>query len=346
MGVAAGAITVAGTVQFWWPGWFALADWFGAWWWTLLAAATALGGGVLLLVARRSAHPVLSSLVVWEQVPGQAGLVARTTPPAVGPVPTGEAQPRQRQDWSAIGSIGTAFAALAALVFTGLSLSATQQAQITDRYARAVDQIGVQGPDHLETRLGGIYALERLAHDSPRDQPTIVQVLSAFVRASVGQATALPDAAPDPRPCPPATTVAHPLNLDVQAALTVLGRRDYTNDNAESADLSKSCLNGVDLSGAHLLGANLSGANLAGANLNGANLAGANLASVNLSGASLSGAHLFAANLVGANLVGVDLSFADLVSTDLIGADLTGAMHNPATLTDSALTDGAIGVWW
>jgi hypothetical protein len=40
------------------------------------------------------------------------------------------------------------------------------------------------GNDTLAVRLSGIYALERITHDSPRDrdEATIVEVPSAFVR--------------------------------------------------------------------------------------------------------------------------------------------------------------------
>jgi hypothetical protein len=57
----------------------------------------------------------------------------------------------------------------------------TEQGHITDRYAKAIEQLG---SETIDVRLGGIYALERIAHDSPRDQDqaTIVEVLSAFVR--------------------------------------------------------------------------------------------------------------------------------------------------------------------
>jgi hypothetical protein len=34
----------------------------------------------------------------------------------------------------------------------------------------------------LEVRLGGIYALERIARDSPTDHWTIIEVLSTYVR--------------------------------------------------------------------------------------------------------------------------------------------------------------------
>src|SRR4051812_43986332 len=89
----------------------------------------------------------------------------------------------------------TGLAALGALLFTGVSLYVTQQqnaaqnaltaqGQYTDRYTKAVDQLGQSGADRLQVRLGGIYALERLARDSPPDQPTIIEVLSAFVRTN------------------------------------------------------------------------------------------------------------------------------------------------------------------
>jgi hypothetical protein len=58
-------------------------------------------------------------------------------------------------------------------------LERTREGQITDRYTKAVDQLGSQ---HLDVRLGGIYALERIARDSPDDRATIEEVLTAYVR--------------------------------------------------------------------------------------------------------------------------------------------------------------------
>ena len=40
------------------------------------------------------------------------------------------------------------------------------------------------GPGLIDIRLGGIYALQRLMQDSPRDQSTVIAVLCAFVRDS------------------------------------------------------------------------------------------------------------------------------------------------------------------
>lgn len=141
----------------------------------------------------------------------------------------------QRWNWTAIASLITAFTALSALVFTGLSLSTTEQGQFTDRYTKAIDQVGAQGADHLQTRLGGIYALERLARDSPRDQPTIVENLSAFVRSNLPRATVQGNGG---SPCPATTNLA----LDTQAALSVLGRRDHGQDGGAVTDLRATCL--------------------------------------------------------------------------------------------------------
>lgn len=70
-------------------------------------------------------------------------------------------------------------AALGSLIMTTRTYRLTQQEQLTDRYTKAIDQLG---SDKLDVRMGGIYALERIAVDSQRDHPTAVEVLSAFVR--------------------------------------------------------------------------------------------------------------------------------------------------------------------
>jgi hypothetical protein len=97
------------------------------------------------------------------------------------------ASPRPQRDWIVISVAGLpGLAAVAALIFTALSVLATKeqlqiaaQGQITDRYNAAITNLGSAS---IDVRLGGIYALQRLMQDSPRDQPTVVAVLCAFVR--------------------------------------------------------------------------------------------------------------------------------------------------------------------
>jgi hypothetical protein len=163
----------------------------------------------------------------------------------------------------------------------------TQQGQITDRYTKAIDQLG---SDKLETRLGGIYALERIAVDSERDHRTVVEVLGAFAREQGGQ--------PPPHNNADPATVEHGAT-DVEAAVTVLGRLPDRFDTSRanlasvylaSADLSEANLRGASLREANLSGANLSEANLSEANLRGANLQGTFLDRVHLGGAQCSAA--------------------------------------------------------
>ena len=136
---------------------------------------------------------------------------------------------------------------------------------LIERFIRAVDQLGHPA---LDVRLGGIYSLERLARESPEHHAPIVEILAAYVREHAplpGRASgragngARPGAhAPDARPRPP---------TDVQAAVTVLGRRVLAQDADAPISLAYTALAGATLTGAHLERALLTGANLEGADL-------------------------------------------------------------------------------
>ena len=51
------------------------------------------------------------------------------------------------------------------------ALEVTEQGQVTDRYTKAVGQLGKESSP---VRVGGVYALERIGHDSSRDRTTII----------------------------------------------------------------------------------------------------------------------------------------------------------------------------
>jgi hypothetical protein len=213
----------------------------------------------------------------------------------------------------------------------------TEQGQVTDRYAKAIEQLG---SGQLEVRIGGIYALERIARDSPRDHPTIMEVLAAFIREHSREQW--PPAEPGAEPA------ARTTRPDVQAAATVIGRRSVGYDSQpidlRAASLARADLTGADLTGADLNGvdltrANLADVNLAGANLFVADLTRANLLGVDLTRANLLGAYLHSANLTGADLTGASLFGASLVGANLTGADLTGVNLTRADLTRADLTE-------
>jgi hypothetical protein len=144
-------------------------------------------------------------------------------------------------------TLGAGLIAAGALVFTARSFILSREGHVTDRYSKAVEQLG---SDKLDVRIGGIYALERIARDSPRDHPMVMEVLTTFIREHLHEPWPPPgDSAPQAR--------ARSIRTDVQAALTVVGRRDARRDkqaiDLTRADLSEATLTDAKLAGACLI---------------------------------------------------------------------------------------------
>ena len=218
------------------------------------------------------------------------------------------------------------FLGLSATIIAGigfyLNYQQGQEKLVTERFSTSVTQIG---NDKKVVRIGGIYSLERIAKDSPKDHWTIMEVLTAYVRQN--------------SPLPPKGKVASPIPIDIQSALTVIGRRNSKQESLEkSLDLSSSNLSGANLIGADLARADLIGANLIGANLSRAYLSEANLSRAYLSKAYLTQAFLIRANLSGVNLSGADLSRANLSEANLSEADLWTVDLRGADLSDGNLS--------
>lgn len=257
------------------------------------------------------------------------------------------------------------FLLLAGLYFTWQTVESTyqsvrlsQEGQVTDRYYRAIQQLGSR---RMEARLGAIYALERIIHESPRDAWPILQVLSAYIREqahwSPERAAVLPESQPD---------IQAVLDIIRESRAEIRGSVNLGGSDLRKADLTDVKLIGVNLDGARLDGASLISADLTGSSMVGvslrnaylslpkegpprgarlprklirsfsfgmplaarlqfvllinADLRGARLQSVDLKSAKLNCADLRNADLSNADLTGVDLTFADLRRTNLRGA--------------------------
>jgi hypothetical protein len=211
-------------------------------------------------------------------------------------------------------TLGTAIAAVGALTYTAQTAHTAEQGQYTDRFTKAVEQLA---SDKINVRLGGIYAMERLASDSERDRGAITEVLSSYLRQRFPEADSPQCHA---APAPPR------LAADIRTVFTVLGRRTDADKKATPTDLSGIC---------PPVPTDLRGLNLAYANLSGARLDHQLLPQVNLTGANLFRTGLDGANLDHAVLIEADLTEADLRNTNLTGTDLS------RTLTDSARFEGA-----
>lgn len=191
-----------------------------------------------------------------------------------------------------------------------------REGQITERFTRAVDQLGAtdeDGEEALEVRLGGIYALERIAKDSDKDWFQVMEILSAYVRKNAPVATAPVATGGGEQQNTQSRSLAETEELlkappaDIQAILTVLGRKKIPESIPEDSfvsDLHESNLDHANLFRSHLQRANLVRSNLQGAQLTEANL---------------KRSVLWQANLVGANLTNAKLEYADLKGADLRG---------------------------
>ena len=286
--------------------------------------------------------------VLWIAFPKYAALLTSTSTPqdAAAGYP------------SFIGFFGilTAIGALVGYAFSFIRVFSTErqtitsrQGHITDRINKAVENLGTNradGEQNIEVRLGAIYALERIAQDSPRDHIPILEILIAYIRlnAPADTATQIKDGEED------TTEIPRP-PIDIQTALTVIGRNpppqntlrvDLRHCNLQRMDMHgltfwNALFVGSKLEKANLRDANLQGANLSSANLQGADLWNANLQEAYLWHANLQGAELWRANLQGAELLGANLQEAELDAAHLQGAKLTRADLQGAGLWDAHL---------
>jgi len=109
-------------------------------------------------------------------------------------------------------------------------VAVAEDGQITERFTRAVEQLG---NENIHIRLGGIYALERLANDSDRDHATVMEILAAFVRER-GPVKLTDDAISDDQEADELID----LEEDIYATLAVLGRRKIITGE-ESPNLNR-----------------------------------------------------------------------------------------------------------
>jgi hypothetical protein len=240
----------------------------------------------------------------------------------------------------------------------------------TRRYTDAISQLGDSGS--LSTRLGGIYALERLAKDapSPSDRGTIAAVLAAHLREysprvrtgeddeylahlyrrndEVGESDVGRESEGSLRAAVPVSEqdLESARKVRVEEADTLSAQaneaqspRSVTDLKAAVEALGRITTFGpmpspVDLTDTDLLGANLNGANLRGALLFRANMFAVSLVNADLSGANLAGSVLNNALLVGANLREAEIHDASLANAHLDDSDLTGAELSRSALVD------------
>ncbi|QIB90118.1 pentapeptide repeat-containing protein [Methanosarcina mazei] len=185
------------------------------------------------------------------------------------------------------------FVILFGLFFTWRNLVTIKEGQITERFTKAVDQLGATdqtGQPAIEIRLGGIYALGRIAKESKEDYWPIMEILTAYIRKNSSI-----DNQRDRK--------EEIISLDIQAILTIIGENKYSY---KKRDLHRLNLERTNLKGATLGWANLEKVHFKEANLKEAYFFEAILKEAHLEKTDLEGANLKGANLKGAKNLTVD----------------------------------------
>ena len=206
-----------------------------------------------------------------------------------------------------------------------------ERGQVTDRFSKAVAQLaenygeGEGAQPNLTVRIGAIYALGRIAKDSPEDAQTVFDVLGEYIRAV--------QALQDHSELPVAESEYHsvgekhyrPLRSDLKAGFKVWG-------SFKPKGLVQFDLRSINFSYINLANQDLSFALLTSSKFNGGYLRNAIFTGSQMAGASFVSAALDGANMTAANLTGADLSKASLIKADLSQSDL-----NMATLSETIL---------
>jgi uncharacterized protein YjbI with pentapeptide repeats len=299
---------------------------------------------------------------------------------ALVPVPTGE-----DLRWHVLAFVGliTAFGALVAAPIALIRVYTTErqtrvaeQGHMTDRISKAVEQLGAektvkrrvtdaegkeatveQTVPNIEVRIGGLYALERIAQDSMatdrgRDHIRVMELLCAYVRENAPASIAKDVKEgtidfPEPR-------------TEIQIAMQVIGRRSpeqialergkATQNGAEGyrLDLRATFLREIEIASMNFAFARFTGAKMEGADLRGAQIERADLrhaqirsavlwdaqmAGADLSRAQMEGAEFYRAQMQGADLSYAQMKGADLSRAQMEGADLSGAKMLEANLS-------------
>jgi len=203
------------------------------------------------------------------------------------------------------------------------------------------------GGREIQSRVGAIYTLERHARDRPADQGPIVQTLAAFVRERCP--APVPKLVDGTYENPPPDAIYVAPVTDIQAAVTVLGRRVRANDppgtrlsfasvNLSGYDLSDGDFTGASFKGAYLCASNFAGAKLARADFQLAMLENADFYNAKAPEASFSAAYCGQTRFAHSDLAGASFVESDLREADFTGAKLAGA-NLQAALIDGARLD-------
>jgi hypothetical protein len=343
-------------------------------------ALRTVGGAAAVLAVMGLAIWVLPPAFVQGQL-AKNPTTKPTTAPTTAPTTTEFDRPKAINDVraalvTALGVLAVSGGSVIAYLNFRRTLELNRRGQVTERFSKAVDQLGQAGGDKLDIRIGAIYALEQIAKDSADLHWPVMQVLTAFLREHAAQTAndnvagkrgrgwpldlaavgwglvvALNQARVWRRRASNKDLISSgQCSADSLAVADVIRRRRPEWDPVVSVKVGKprpreplnlrGCyLRTADLSGAFLVRATLETAELQGARFGGAQLLEASFRSAQLRGAWFQRAILQGATFEGAGLEEVYFGGAHLRGAKFRGARLQGASFGGAQLQGADLSE-------
>jgi hypothetical protein len=225
---------------------------------------------------------------------------------------------------------------------TQRTLELTEQGQVTERFTKAIDQLGTtddHGEKVLETRMGAIYALERIASESETDDEPIMEILAAYVRQNspLKEAKDQDEGDEDVGDEDEFERVTHAAP-DIQDCLDVIGRRprDRVLEDKRRRNLERTDLRGTTFRRANLVSVWFRQADLRGAFLREADLMDTSFVGADLRDVLFGEAESYEP---AKNLIATNFADANLEGADLRGLDLTEALGLTQPQIDQAIGD-------
>ena len=210
------------------------------------------------------------------------------------------------------------------------NLSLAQQGQVSERFARAIEELGAtnaKGDPAIDVRTGALFALRRIGRDSKVHAEPAYRVVAAYIRNHYKE----PDISTDG--CKAFRTPASDVSTALVFILPELA--DYVlRKDPSGRKLGK--MNG--LGGATMRGLALDNLVLTDFDLTGIKLPYANLVNLDASNAILRSARFKRACLQGADFRGADIRNSVFYGANISGADFSGACLEGADFRDVTVT--------
>lgn len=214
--------------------------------------------------------------------------------------------------------------------------AAFEDGQITERFSRSIEQLGSvdeKGNKNIEIRVGGIYALERISKNSEKDFWPIMEILTSYLReVSLKDKEFIEAKVKDET----LGLYEKVLSAEIQAAITVIGRRDITYEKKNKI--------GIHLAGSYLpysiiYQPNFQDAIMSHVNFSKSLIYNANFEETLLNRSNFKGAYAFDANFKNASLTAANFEDTTISGSSFRGADLKSVKWIMADLKEADLTE-------